>query len=418
MSSSLSGAPAPSSALSSAQTAQSAAAPLANPEDSAPAAPVLTRHRPPLHALTGLRFFAAFYVIILHTRLGVTLLSHGFHLAGTFVGNGYLAVTLFFMLSGFILSYNYRGQIETRNHAFRFWEARFARVWAAYLFSLLCSSFPLSHIPRLPLALATIFMVQSWNPYHPEYSGLWNFVCWSLSVEAFFYIVFPFLQTFLDKLRLAHLLLFGAFIVLFCAVCNTPFHNMEARYSGLFFYIPAPLIHLPTFIAGVILGNLFLHAAKLTKGLEAGSPSRSIAIDNSAPIQLASRPRFAYFTWAGLLASLAILCTAAHNWEGLSIASFSALLYGLASERTLLSRFLSTRLLILGGEISYAMYLLRPPIGAWIVAHPALHENRFVDLLYVPLVVVPVSLFCFYCIEGPSRRALRRVFAILQTSRA
>jgi peptidoglycan/LPS O-acetylase OafA/YrhL len=390
---------------------------LADSEATAPAAPVLTRHRPPLHALTGVRFFAASYVIVLHTRLGATLSNHGFPLAGTFFKNGYLAVTLFFMLSGFILAYNYRGQIETRNHAFRFWEARFARIWPAYLFSLLCSSFPLANIPRLPLAMATIFMVQSWNPFHPEYSGVWNFVCWSLSVEAFFYLVFPFLQIFLDKLRPAHLLLSGAFIVLFCAVCNTPFHNMEARYTGIFFYIPAPLIHLPTFIAGVILGNLFLHAGKLSNGLRATGTLEQPRQEDSASL-LGRRAGFAYFTWTGLLASLVILSTAAHNWEGLSIASFSALLYGLASERTLLSRFLSTRLLVLGGEISYAMYLLRPPIGAWVVAHPALHENRFIDLLYVPLVVVPLSILCFYCIEGPARRALRRFFAILQTSRA
>jgi peptidoglycan/LPS O-acetylase OafA/YrhL len=92
------------------------------------------------------------------------------------------------------------------------------------------------------------------------------------------------------------------------------------------------------------------------------------------------------------------------------------LLFGLAFERTILSRFLSTHILILGGGISYAMYLLRTPVQAWVLAYPALHENFIIDLLYVPLVVVPLSLLCFYFIEGPSRRALRRVFAILQGS--
>jgi len=406
------------STSSSPPTLQSDTALLTDSERLTPQGQTLTRHRPPLHALTGLRFFAAAYVIVFHTRLGQALHNHGFHPAGNFVLNGYLAVTLFFMLSGFILAYNYRGQIETRNHAFRFWEARFARIWPAYLFSLLCSSFPLSHVPRFPLAMITIFMVQSWNPFHPEYSDLWNFVCWSLSVEAFFYLVFPILQTAIEMLRSAYLLLFGAFIVLFCALFNTPYHSGLLRYGGPFFYIPAPLIQLPTFIAGVILGNLFLHSQKLSTGLEATDSRDYLKKGTREPILLKPRAGFAYLTWIGLAASLVTLSGAHQNWEGLTIASFSLLLFGLAFERTMLSRFLSTRILILGGEISYAMYLLRPPVQAWVLAYPALHENIYVDLLYVPLVVVPLSLLCFYFIEGPSRRALRRIFAILQSSRA
>jgi peptidoglycan/LPS O-acetylase OafA/YrhL len=408
----------PISSHSSLQTIQPESALLTEAEPAAPRAPLLTRHRAPLHALTGLRFFAAAYVIMFHTRLGPGLNSRGFHLAGNFVLNGYLAVTLFFMLSGFILAYNYRGQIETRNHVFRFWEARVARIWPAYLFSLLCSSFPLSHVPRFPLAMMTIFMVQSWDPFHPEYAGLWNFVCWSLSVEAFFYLVFPFLQTSIEKLRRVHLIVFGAAVVLFCALFNTPYHSMLLRYTGAFYLIPVPLIQLPTFIAGVFLGNLFLLVARRTTGLEASVSGDylnkgTLRADSPKP-----RARFAYITWIGLAASVATLCTAQQNWEGLAVASFSLLLLGLAFEPTILSRFLSTRILILGGEISYAMYLLRTPVQAWVLAFPALHANLIVDLLYVPLVVVPLSLLCFYFIEGPSRRALRRIFAILQASRA
>lgn len=74
-----------------------------------------------LPALTGLRFLAAACIVVFHA-------NH--HFGGIVIGAGVawaLAVTLFFMLSGFILAYNYpslSGLAATR----RFWWARFARV--------------------------------------------------------------------------------------------------------------------------------------------------------------------------------------------------------------------------------------------------------------------------------------------------
>jgi peptidoglycan/LPS O-acetylase OafA/YrhL len=111
---------------------------------------------------------------------------------------------------------------------------------------------------------------------------------------------------------------------------------------------------------------------------------------------------------------LLVFCTATGHTEGLVIPAFAVLLFGLATEDSLLSSFLSTRLLILGGEISYSMYLLRTPLQKFVILHPALHNNWIFDYLYIPLAVIPFSLFSYYCIEGPSRRGLRRIFARLQ----
>ncbi len=53
-----------------------------------------------------------------------------------FLSNGFMGVPFFFLLSGFILTYSYLGQVETHNQRRRFWEARFARVYPVYLLSL------------------------------------------------------------------------------------------------------------------------------------------------------------------------------------------------------------------------------------------------------------------------------------------
>ena len=381
----------------------------------APESQILTRHRSPLGALTGLRFFAASYVIIFHTRLSTMFYDRGLGAAGNFISNGYLAVPLFFMLSGFILAYNYRGQVETLNHTFRFWEARFARIWPAYIFSLICSSFPLSHIPSLLMALRVIFMVQSWDPFHPEYSSLWNFVCWTLSVEAFFYLVFPLLQFCLERVRPAHVALLGICVISIACLFNTPFHNYTMRYSGPWFYIPAPIIHLPEFITGVILGNLYLRAHGRFDWFK--SLNRTANVESAVVANPTAGARFPFLTSIGLISAVFVLSTRHGRWEALVLPTFGVLMFGLATERSVLSRLLSTRILILGGEISYAMYLLRTPIQDWVLAIPAVQLRHLAQALYLPFGLIPFSLLSFYFIEGPSRRGLRRFFAALQRVR-
>ena len=64
-----------------------------------------TDQRPALPALTGLRFVAAVQVVLFHTRSAAPGLQRSSFLDP--FGGGYSGVSLFFVLSGFILAYNY-----------------------------------------------------------------------------------------------------------------------------------------------------------------------------------------------------------------------------------------------------------------------------------------------------------------------
>ena len=55
---------------------------------------MLIRRRAPLFSLTGLRFFAASYVILFHTRLGRSLAGYGYSHAGRFMMSGWILATL------------------------------------------------------------------------------------------------------------------------------------------------------------------------------------------------------------------------------------------------------------------------------------------------------------------------------------
>ena len=86
-----------------------------------------------LPALTGVRAFAALWVVALHLTAIESVLFHGTSAdALMFLGHpGFLGVDVFFVLSGFIISYNYArtfDQPAERADYGRFLWARLSRI--------------------------------------------------------------------------------------------------------------------------------------------------------------------------------------------------------------------------------------------------------------------------------------------------
>jgi peptidoglycan/LPS O-acetylase OafA/YrhL len=361
------------------------------------AARELTAHRRSLKALTGIRFFAAFYVVVFHTRVGATLYEHGHHAAGNFFLSGYLAVPLFFLLSGFILAYTYEGQIEKPGDHRRFWEARFARIWPVYAVALLLASVPSFTFPPLGKAIAALCMVQAWNPFDLGMAGTWNLVCWTLSVEAVFYIVFPWVQTWLEERTTRAQLIWIVGMLVVCVAINSGSRTLGYKAYGAWQWIPLPVPHLPEFFTGVGIGNYFL------RRLAAGR----------APAGRGA------WTYGATALTVALLCLPAGRWTSLVVVGFAALLFGLAAERTLLARFLSTKTMLLGGGISYSIYLVQMPVKGWV----QLLTDRFglgweaVRFGLTTVVLLVVSLMLFKGVEDPARKVLRGVFARMEERR-
>jgi peptidoglycan/LPS O-acetylase OafA/YrhL len=362
------------------------------------ALPDLTGHRPSLGALTGIRFFAAMYVVLFHSRVGAIVKGHGFTAAGNLVQNGFLAVPLFFLLSGFILAYTYAGQIERPSNWRRFWEARFARIWPVYTLSLLLSSLPAFNHPHFSEMLAALCMVQAWNPWNPALAGTWNFVCWTLSTEAFFYLCFPFAQIWIEKRSIKALFLILVAMFAFCLTVNSAAHTLGSPMGSVTRYMPLPILHIGEFFSGVCIGNYVL------RRIDAGG--------NALPGRGA-------WTYLSVLLTVTLLCHLPGRWTAVVVLGFSALIFGLASERTLLSRFLSTRTMLLGGGISYSIYLMQMPVKQWVMlAAPHLHlQSNALRLVVNAIVLLGISLVLFEAVEQPARKTLRLLFARLEYRR-
>jgi peptidoglycan/LPS O-acetylase OafA/YrhL len=343
------------------------------------------------------------YVVLYHTKLSALLMTRGYHAAGNFCMHGATAVSLFFLLSGFILAYTYNGQIEDRGDHRRFWEARFSRIWPVYVVSLLCASAVERTVPPLTHALATVLMVQAWNTFNLSMAGTWNYVCWTLSVEAFFYLCFPWFQVRLERLSPALQVVFASSMLLVCVLCNLSTHVFASTSYTWLDRIPLPLLRLPEFLAGVASGNYFLGRLSHPELRADGK----VLAGNGA------------WTYLSAIATIALLCTPEGQWTSLVAVSFCTLVFGLAAEKTMLSRVLSTKTMLLGGGISYSIYLMQQPVKELVnlsasrfhVSSEAARMGAMILLLFT------VSYLLFKGVEEPVRRLLRSFFAKLEQRR-
>jgi peptidoglycan/LPS O-acetylase OafA/YrhL len=148
-----------------------------------------------LEALTGIRFFAALAIVLLHLN-GVLLIR-----AGTFDRAGFAyGVCLFFVLSGFVLHYSWR-QKQDRLKWGRFMVGRIAKIWPAHLavialIVLIVGADEINWIRSTYSAsqvASTLLLLQSWT-YDIHTTFAINDPSWSLSNELFFYATFPLLS--------------------------------------------------------------------------------------------------------------------------------------------------------------------------------------------------------------------------------
>ena len=370
-----------------------------------------TWDRPRLPALTSIRFLAALWVALFHMQ---AMQAFSFSLAAVqrLASIGYAGVSFFFVLSGFILVYTYSGRPTSLRD---FWQARFARIYPALAFALLitapgflyCCVRMRAHDPHvfvpewswaaqhLSLSILLSFtLLQSWLP---QTALAWNMPNWSLSVEAFFYLLFPFLLPRLTRLSRARLLTLVSVawaLILACTLAYTRLHpDGEVTTKTLGPWINTlkfnPLVRLPEFLIGMAAGLLFLRRPRNRK--QAWPLLLAGLIATAAAVLLS--PRIPYI----------VLHTA------LLAPAFAVLVYGLALRPAGLA-LLEIRAMETLGEASYPFYLLHSMIiGAFFMdwkTGAVKHQTPLGFLTWL-LIAVGVSLLVDRFIERPLRRRLR-----------
>ncbi len=361
-----------------------------------------------IRSLTGLRFLAAFHVMLFHNTVGFH--SHLPGLVIAFINMGDLGVTLFFVLSGFVLAYTYRGR--ARENLPGFWSARFARVYPVYLLGLV-AAVPIFITDRLPemqphqVAVTLVSVLTLTQAWFPASACKLNCPGWSLSVELVFYLLFPFLAAGLARLGRRPLLA----VALTCVVASFAFQFLQPLVTDALYpragfpnevrlMVGAnPLYHIPSFVIGVCLGLWYASGGVL--------PAAAVVTATAAGVAVV------------LYASGSLLDSVVR--ESVLLPLYAVIVLGLASHQTGLSRWLATPSLVLLGKASYALYLLHAslsPLAKRYLFDPGADRAdgsgyitvmAFFALYFSGAVLISVAVYHF--IEEPARQWLRRALS-------
>jgi peptidoglycan/LPS O-acetylase OafA/YrhL len=366
--------------------------------------------KPELSALTGIRFYAALLVFLSHAPLipGMGPLEGRYLLFNA----GVVGVSFFFVLSGFILTYNYADifhQALRIGDYKRFVWDRLTKIYPVH-FAVTLLMIPMQVFsPNLPLDWRAVpvhlLLLQCfWPKPEPRFGSYLNVPSWSISCEWFFYLLAPLLiLCVFGRLRR-----FAPALVLALYVSAMGwFLSGSSEFDRLYYVSWFAPSRVPEFLCGVVLATLYLGSPR-TCGAVAASFLEGLGI---ALIFLGAvyRDHAPWPFWGGLL----------------YLPGSALLVYGLAQNRGVFASHLSHRWLNVLGTASFSFYLIHAPLlrglrflwshFAWqVTSWPGL----LATVLVVYLAVQVLAIACCYGYEIPVQKWLRRLLAAPQTPSA
>jgi peptidoglycan/LPS O-acetylase OafA/YrhL len=355
--------------------------------------------KPPLHALTGVRTVLALNIVFFHFT------PPHMKYAYPIINSGFVFVGFFFLLSGYVLAYNYFDRALTLSPR-QVWLARFARLYPVYILGLLLSFQMLAaewqvrpHAQFWQGIVLTPLLLQGWNPLLATF---WNTVGWTLSSELLLYGAFPWIIR-MWALHAPGLNTPRRLIALFLAlwVVGLIPHTLYlllnpdhlalpiTRYSyGIWLRTLkyTPPAYLCMFLAGITLGKLQLQ------------------------LKISDLQRFAV-AGVGLVAIGLFFYTAVSSVPyvlmhgGLLLPLFAILTIGLSGANPIAS-FFSWRPLLLIGETTFCLYMLHfnainlmRSWNIWEHLHLAMLDPW---ISYVAALLLAAA--AHHLVEGPARR--------------
>jgi len=339
--------------------------------------------------LTFTRFVAAIAIVIFH--YGQTVYPFNKPAISFLFENANVGVSYFFILSGFvmILAYGGKANISVKD----FLKRRLARIYPVYFLALVLLLtvyllfYKSSHFKEFLLNLS---LLQSW---YPGFALSFNFPAWSLSVEVFFYLCFPFIFnycyknfSFSTRVVLVSIVFALSQVVLHWLPHSGFFTGHPEKLHDLMYYLPP--MHLNEFLVGNITGIYFLQKMKL----------RNYDLH--------------ILVLVVLLVCLLKFNPGVNYHNGMLAFVFVPLLLFLSANKGIITTVFRKRIFVFLGEISYGIYILQPPIFNWVDV-TLMHFNikfseSYVQFFISLMVLIVFSALSYKLFETPIRKWIVR----------
>ena len=356
-----------------------------------------------IRPLTGVRGVAAIFVVIYH----FSFVNSPFPRADNeLLGRGYLAVDLFFLLSGMVMAMRQVSSMAAGSPASRyvfFIKSRIARIYPLYfviLIYLLLTAFVnyvFAQVPFPPLwsgavILANLFLVQSWGALHSI-----GWVSWSLSAEMAAYVLFPvlFAIAFHRTRPIPYLLAVVCTMLLCIAAIHDPV-NAEYCFGYLDVFQATDIRPVLRCVAGFTFGLLAYRVGQVRwvkRLISANMTFICVLIASVASFYLGFHDLIVYL---GLF--MLVLCC-----------------YG---NSTASNAVFGNRVIHFLGVVSYSLYLVHPRFYRWVpvvAAWTRAHFGEYAALVYHALPFLPIIAvaYCLYrFVEVPGGRYTRKLLGL------
>jgi peptidoglycan/LPS O-acetylase OafA/YrhL len=338
-----------------------------------------------LNALTSFRFIAALMVFIYHAGIGNSYQT------------GYIGVSFFFILSGFIMTYTYRDKLSKQDpyHVKKYFIARLAKIYPVHVLTFFLAVpyyffIPLKHETILYVfqAITNLLLIHSFIPFG---NISFNGVSWSLSDELFFYLLFPYILfatlTKLTKIRDKFIIILLIWIIFALAFIALPENNFSI---WLTYYFPG--VRIFEFFVGIILGIIFLE----TKVYLSKFSNFIFSLTEITSILLLSIIVYSATSFSQNI-----------RFSLIFIPFLGLIIFVFAFQKGIFSKIMSKNIFIYLGEISFSFYMLHNLVLSYIyfLWRPNLGSTMTILFCLTITLILSILLFNFY--EEPIRKKIK-----------
>lgn len=305
---------------------------------------------------------------------------------------GYIGVSFFFILSGFVLAYKYQDIILKKQKSKKtFFIARVARIFPLHILTFIIA-IPLTYnifvhrkLHWFAQAVTNFTLTQSYIPKSSIYFSF-NGPSWSISDEMFFYLLFPFLLFLIFKFRKRYFLFLAIISIVPLLTLVIP-----SSYYHHIFYI-SPFVRIFDFSIGVYLYNMYKIFSSKKSAINYDFMEISSILLLSLFFffhqQIPQVARYSFYYWLPM----------------------SYLIFSFSFQGGMVSKLLSKKIFFHLGEISFGFYMFHQLVLRyfdWFNSKFHVFENDLLMIIITFSISLMISHYSFVKFENPMKNFVK-----------